>query len=193
MSPDAPPPRRQIRRSLLFDAREAHERCAHEDDGRGQGESQSEQATRFASETIMNGLRGIGVEVIQVGTTTCGKPYGSRAVDNCGTTYLPIHVRGVNDQGFGDYSEGFSPVGAAGGLAVELPGCAVEDDLSRALGDPEEGLLAAALSYRDTGSCPLSVMSMAVAAKSEAHAFTTRPAADGAGPLSTGVNFKLIR
>jgi C-terminal processing protease CtpA/Prc len=29
-----------------------------------------------ASEAFMNSLRGIDVEVIQVGSTTCGKPYG---------------------------------------------------------------------------------------------------------------------
>ena len=32
-----------------------------------------------ASEAIMNGLRGIDVEVIQIGSTTCGKPAGSWA------------------------------------------------------------------------------------------------------------------
>ena len=32
--------------------------------------------TCSASEAIMNGLRGIDVEVIQIGSTTCGKPYG---------------------------------------------------------------------------------------------------------------------
>ncbi len=32
--------------------------------------------TCSASEAIMNGLRGVGVQVIQIGTTTCGKPYG---------------------------------------------------------------------------------------------------------------------
>ena len=57
----------------------------------------------------MNGLRGVGVEVIQIGSTTCGKPYGFYPTDNCGTTYFTIQFKGVNDAGFGDYSDGFSP------------------------------------------------------------------------------------
>ena len=32
--------------------------------------------TCSASESIINGLRGVNVEVIQIGSTTCGKPYG---------------------------------------------------------------------------------------------------------------------
>ena len=32
--------------------------------------------TCSASEAIINGLRGVGVQVVQIGTTTCGKPYG---------------------------------------------------------------------------------------------------------------------
>ena len=32
--------------------------------------------TCSASESIMNSLRGVGVQVIQIGSTTCGKPFG---------------------------------------------------------------------------------------------------------------------
>src|SRR3546814_3627284 len=35
--------------------------------------------------------------------------------------------------------------------------CSVADDFSHALGDPQEGLLSAALSYRDSGGCPVGV------------------------------------
>ena len=48
--------------------------------------------TCSASEAIINGLRGIDVEVIQIGNTTCGKPYGFYGFDNCGTTYFSIPV-----------------------------------------------------------------------------------------------------
>ncbi|HUD96985.1 MAG TPA: S41 family peptidase, partial [Woeseiaceae bacterium] len=58
--------------------------------------------TCSASESIMNSLRGVDVEVIQIGSTTCGKPYGFYPTDNCGTTYFTIQFRGVNDKGFGD-------------------------------------------------------------------------------------------
>lgn len=110
--------------------------------------------TCSASEAIINGLRGVGVQVIQIGSTTCGKPYGFYPQDNCGTTYFTIEFKGVNDVGFGDYSDGFSPQNAVGAIGVSIPGCSVADDFAHALGDPLEGQFAAALAYRVTGSCP---------------------------------------
>jgi carboxyl-terminal processing protease len=110
--------------------------------------------TCSASEAIINSLRGVGVEVIEIGSTTCGKPYGFYPQDNCGTTYFSIEFQGVNDQGFGDYADGFSPANATGSIGVSLPGCAVADDLGHALGDANEGRLAAALGYLGGGGCP---------------------------------------
>ncbi|HEX9051215.1 MAG TPA: S41 family peptidase [Anaeromyxobacter sp.] len=103
--------------------------------------------TCSASEAVMNALSGIDVQVIQIGSTTCGKPYGFYPQDNCGTTYFSIEMRGVNAKGFGDYADGFVP-------GATLPGCRVADDFTHALGDPMEARLAAALSYRDGGACP---------------------------------------
>jgi carboxyl-terminal processing protease len=110
--------------------------------------------TCSASEAIINSLRGVGVEVVQVGATTCGKPYGFYPADNCGTTYFSIEFQGVNAQGFGDYSDGFSPANTAGSAGVPLPGCSVSDDFTRALGDPREERLAAALGYLADQGCP---------------------------------------
>lgn len=110
--------------------------------------------TCSASESIINGLRGAGVEVIQVGAATCGKPYGFYPEDNCGTTYFSIQFAGVNEAGFGDYADGFWPQNASGTAQPRLPGCSVADDFSRELGDPLEGRLAAALAYRVSRSCP---------------------------------------
>jgi carboxyl-terminal processing protease len=110
--------------------------------------------TCSASESIMNGLRGVGVEVIQIGSTTCGKPYGFYPTDNCGTTYFSINFKGVNARGFGDYSDGFSPSPAGGDAGAVTPGCPVSDDFSRALGDPREARFATALDYRRSGGCP---------------------------------------
>ena len=107
-----------------------------------------------ASEAVMNGLRGIDVEVIQIGTRTCGKPYGFYATDNCGTTYFTIQFRGVNSKDFGDYADGFAPGEAPGTAGDVMPGCEVRDDFTRALGDPEEALLSTALSYAANGTCP---------------------------------------
>ncbi len=110
--------------------------------------------TCSASESIMNGLRGIDLEVIQIGTTTCGKPYGFYPADNCGTTYFSIQFQGVNAKGFGDYPDGFSPQNTARPEGVSVPGCVVGDDFGHALGDVDEARLKAALQYRIDESCP---------------------------------------
>jgi carboxyl-terminal processing protease len=98
--------------------------------------------TCSASEAVVNSLRGVGIEVILIGQTTCGKPYGFSRRDNCGVSYFPIEFQGVNAQGFGDYAGGFTPT------------CALPDDFDHPLGAPAERLLAAALGYADTGVCP---------------------------------------
>ncbi len=95
-----------------------------------------------ASEAVINGLRGIDVEVVLVGATTNGKTTGMYALDNCGITYSVIEFRGVNAKGFGDFDDGFAPQ------------CVVEDDFSKDLGDPAEKRLAAALHHRQHGNCP---------------------------------------
>ena len=113
--------------------------------------------TCSASESIINGLRGVNVQVIQIGSTTCGKPYGFYPQDNCGTTYFTIQFQGVNDAGFGNYGDGFTAQNTVATGAERLPGCSVRDDFSRALGDPLEQRLAAALAYRQApqpSSCP---------------------------------------
>jgi carboxyl-terminal processing protease len=110
--------------------------------------------TCSASESIINGLRGVDVEVIQIGSTTCGKPYGFYPFDNCGTTYFSIQFKGVNSKGFGDYTDGFSPANLPSTQGTEIPGCSIADDFIHQLGDPDEARFAAALAYRLDGSCP---------------------------------------
>lgn len=107
--------------------------------------------TCSASESLMNGLAGVDLPVIQIGATTCGKPYGFYPQDNCGTTWFSIQFEGVNAKGFGDYADGFTPGGTGG---AGFAGCAVADDFLHALGDPAEARLAAALAWADTGACP---------------------------------------
>lgn len=109
--------------------------------------------TCSASESIINSLRGVNVQVIEIGSTTCGKPYGFYPQDDCGTTYFSIEFRGVNAQGFGDYSDGFSPDNTVNPAGVTIPGCSVADDFTHALGDPNEAQLAEALTYRSGGAC----------------------------------------
>ncbi len=98
--------------------------------------------TCSASESIINGLRGVDIQVDVIGEQTCGKPYGFLPTDNCGTTYFAIQFKGVNNKGEGDYADGIAPT------------CQVADDFDRMLGDPAERRFAAALSYRVTGVCP---------------------------------------
>ena len=112
--------------------------------------------TCSASESVINGLRGVDVEVYIIGSTTCGKPYGFYPTDNCGTTYFSIQFRGENDAGFGDYADGFSPANTTANAGTLVPGCSVADDFTHELGDPGEGRIAAALAFRASNnqSCP---------------------------------------
>ena len=109
--------------------------------------------TCSASEAVINGLRGIDVEVVLIGDTTCGKPYGFYATDNCSTTYFTIQFQGVNAKGFGEYSDGFKPV-TDSIFDDQLPGCTIADDFSQTLGNENEALLVAAIGYAETGVCP---------------------------------------
>lgn len=118
----------------------------------------TQPGTCSASESLINGLRGVDVEVVLVGGRTCGKPYGFSGRENCGNRYLAIEFEGVNAKGFGDYADGFAP------------SCEQPDDLSRDLGDPQEGLLAAALAHRQSGQCPAARSAKALAAAPGAEA-----------------------
>ena len=99
------------------------------------------EETCSASESIINGLRGVDVEVVLIGAPTCGKPYGFTRKNNCGRAYFPIEFQGTNAKGFGDYSAGFAP------------SCAASDDFDGTLGQANEGQLATALRHIDTGQC----------------------------------------
>ena len=98
--------------------------------------------TCSASESIINGLRGVDIKVIHIGSVTCGKPYGFRPTGNCGTHYSSINFRGINAKGEADFECGFTPT------------CPVVEDFNHQLSDPEEILLKTALAYRANGVCP---------------------------------------
>ena len=102
-------------------------------------------STCSASELVINSLEGIDIDVIVIGSSTCGKYYGFIPEDNCGTLYFSIEFRVVNNRYTADYDEGFSP------------DCYVADnDYEHQLGDPEENLLRTALAYQADGVCPSS-------------------------------------
>lgn len=102
--------------------------------------------TCSASESIINGLLPF-VEVVRIGGTTCGKPFGFVQENNCGTAYFAIQFSGVNDAGKGDFTQGFTPT------------CGAADDLEHTLGSPDERLLKSAIAYSRTGTCPATSVS----------------------------------
>jgi carboxyl-terminal processing protease len=99
--------------------------------------------TCSASEQVVNGLRGVGVDVVAIGDTTCGKPVGFLPQgDACGTTYSVVNFEGVNARNEGRYFDGFAAT------------CAVAEDFSVPLGATNDSLLVAAAHHADNGACP---------------------------------------
>ena len=99
--------------------------------------------TCSASEQVINGLRGAGVQVIAIGDTTCGKPVGFNAQDGgCGTTYSAVTFESVNDRNEGRYFDGFAAT------------CPVAEDFTQPMGSAGDPLLVSAANYADDGFCP---------------------------------------
>jgi hypothetical protein len=97
--------------------------------------------TCSASEQLINGLRGAGVDVITLGGTTCGKPVGSLPTSSCGRTYSVVNFESVNQRNEGRYFDGF------------LASCPVAEDFSTPQGSPTDPLVVAAQRHADTGAC----------------------------------------
>lgn len=101
------------------------------------------ERTCSASEQVINGLRGVGVDVVAIGDVTCGKPVGFNArADGCGTTYSIVNFESVNALNEGRYFDGFAPT------------CSVAEDFSKAIGALDDPLLVAAAYHVDNGVCP---------------------------------------
>ena len=117
-----------------------------------------------ATELLINGLAPYA-QVVTIGGTSCGKPYGFSPVASCENTFSVVNFRAVNGRGEADYDAGITP------------DCAQVDDFERALGDPAETLTAAALGYLRGGSCPVAASARAGALPSSARAgaMTARP------------------
>jgi C-terminal processing protease CtpA/Prc len=97
-------------------------------------------ASCSASELLVKGLEPY-LPVATVGTTTCGKPVGSTAVESGSWRYSVISFAVRNARGEGEYFEGLAPT------------CVATDDLARELGDTAEASLREALHYLETGRC----------------------------------------
>ena len=97
--------------------------------------------TCSASEAVVNSLRGVGVDVQLIGSTTCGKPYGFSAQDNCGVTFAAMEFVGTNARGDSVNPDGMTP------------DCQASDDLGHELGNTSEGMLSVALRMQLGNSC----------------------------------------
>lgn len=71
------------------------------------------KTTASASEIIINGLRGLGIEVNLIGTKTSGKNVGmegfSKKFRNYDFLFYPVSFYIENAKGFSDYPDGFEP------------------------------------------------------------------------------------
>ncbi len=99
--------------------------------------------TCSASEQVVNGLRGVGVEVELIGEATCGKPVGFSPVNACSRTWSIVNFESVNERGDGRYWDGFEPT------------CAVAEDFRAPMADPADALMGAALARADGRACPV--------------------------------------
>lgn len=81
--------------------------------------------------------------VIQIGTSTHGKPVGMSGKVDTNYYYFIINFVVKNSIGFYDYFNGLNVT----------EGCEIADDPYHEMGDRNESMLKAALNYIDTGSC----------------------------------------
>lgn len=97
--------------------------------------------TCSASELVINGLRGAGLDVVTVGETSCGKPVGFQPTDQCGKTWSIVNFESVNALGQGRYFDGLAAT------------CAVAEDFTQPLASAGDPLARTALAHADSGSC----------------------------------------
>jgi carboxyl-terminal processing protease len=112
--------------------------------------------TASASELIINATKPY-LDVVQIGQTSFGKPVGQYPTTNCAQTYFAVNFETLNSQGVGGYYNGIAPK------------CTVVDNLNLPLGDVNEPMLSAALSYRQSGTCPAGTAAAKQAAQPNTH------------------------
>ena len=105
--------------------------------------------TCSASEIVINAMQPVGIDVVTIGQTTCGKPVGSRNVSFCDKTLSAISFDVVNDINQGGYFDGIAAT------------CAANDDLNSDFADPNETMFATALYHIENGQCPAASRSLA--------------------------------
>jgi carboxyl-terminal processing protease len=73
----------------------------------------------------------VGVQVLAVGDTTCGKPVGFLPTSACGQTYSVVNFESTNDRNEGRYFDGFDAT------------CPVAEDFTAEQGGASDPLMAA--------------------------------------------------
>ena len=110
-----------------------------------------------ASELVINSLiPNPDIEVVVVGSASCGKPVGSVPQSHCGNSLSVINFEIKNSADQGQYFNGISS-GYSGLTAF----CEATDDISTALGDSNESSVSAALSYINTSQCSVATVKSA--------------------------------
>jgi carboxyl-terminal processing protease len=106
------------------------------------------RSTASASEMVINGmLPYLGTNMALIGDNTYGKPVGQIALDRdaCDDRLRALALKVENADQQSEYYNG---------LAATVPvTCRATDDISRPLGDPQEGMVRAALDYLGGRSC----------------------------------------
>jgi carboxyl-terminal processing protease len=97
--------------------------------------------TCSASEQVISGLQGAGLQVVTVGENTCGKPVGFLPTSYCKYTYSVVNFDSVNHLNKGSYFKGLDTT------------CPVSEDFQLNQGAADDPLLASARFYVDTGRC----------------------------------------
>ena len=98
------------------------------------------ETTCSASELVINGLKPY-MDVVVIGSPTCGKPVGMNPFSVCDNYLLPVTNVVFNALDEGEYYEG---------IDVD---CYAVDDLSKPFGDVNEDSLSEAIYYIENGHC----------------------------------------
>jgi hypothetical protein len=99
--------------------------------------------TCSASEAIINALSPF-MNVVRIGTETCGKPYGMIGTNNCDTAYFVIRHQNQNAINQSIPTTGYTPH------------CLAYESLDDELGSPNESLLSNALYFHENNQCFIS-------------------------------------
>jgi len=98
------------------------------------------EETCSASEVVINSLTPY-IDVITIGNTTCGKPFGMHPHYFCDKVLNAVEMTTFNSLDFADYTDGIQPT------------CNAEDDLKTVFGDINENLLSNSIYYINTNEC----------------------------------------